>query len=71
MSDAGGVVGGGKIIAYPERIRWIEIAHTMVLDENLRDTVIGRRQQQAMVKSDFKRPGLEVAIPIRCSLAEA
>src|SRR5690606_12301020 len=48
----------------PQRIGGIEIANAVILDEHLRDTIVRRRQQEAVVEPDLQRPRLEFAVPV-------
>ena len=69
MREARWVIGTRFPFPYPQRIFGVEVEYSVVFHVNLRDTIVGGRQQEATVKSDLQRAGLEFIIPIRPFIA--
>ena len=64
VGDTGRVVVGRFLIAHPERIGWIKIENLVIFDENLWNAIVGRGQQKALIKTNLKRTGIQLPVPI-------
>lgn len=71
MADPCRMVWSRFVIANPQGIRRIEMAHSTIFDKHLRDTVVGGRQKQTVVEADIQRPWLEIPVPIRLGVTES
>ena len=56
---------GAWLSFLPKGDPWGEIEHTVVLDVDLWNPIIGGGEQKAVIESDLTWPGLEFVIPLR------
>ena len=67
MSLAGRFVADGLAVADMNGIVWIKAEYSVVFDIDTGDAVAGGWLQEGVIKTDFQRPRLDLAIPIRPS----